>query len=394
MKDILIRKFVKDRTNLKNPQVRQSYGNLASSVGIIMNLILSGLKLMIGYISGSIAIISDAVNNMADAGSSLVTFASFKISGKAADSDHPYGHGRAEYLFSIAVAVVIMFVGVQFFVQSARKVMYPEPVDFSLWTAAVLILSIFIKVWLYYFYKYIGEHIDSPILKATSMDSLSDVLITTVVLIGLIGGMFVDFPVDGYLGSLVSLAIIRAGFDVFKESTSSLVGREPSKELVLEIARKLKGYEGVCGIHDLMVHDYGPGNTFVTVHVEVKASVDILVSHEIIDQIEKDFLRDMGIRLTIHMDPIMDDAETLLLFQSVSSLVKGIDIRYSIHDFRVVKKRSEKILIFDLLIPYDEEKEEKEIELAVKNKIMEWDNTYEVNITIEQSYTGDLNIHG
>lgn len=393
MINFLIKRFVKNHEDAKNLEVRQNYGHMASGVGIVVNLLISLSKMVIGYISGSIAIISDGVNNFADAGSSMATFASFKISGKAPDMEHPYGHGRAEYLFSSGVAVVVMVVGIQFLLQAVHKIMNPEDIIFSPILVIVLVLSILGKVWLYSFNKKIANLIDSPILKATAADCLSDVLITTVVLVGLVGTRFVDFPIDGYLGVLVSFFIAKAGFEIFSESTSQLVGQEPSQEMVLSIAQKIKSYEGVCGLHDLMVHDYGPGNIFATVHVEVDSSVDIMVSHALIDQIEKEVIRDLGISLTIHMDPLATDAESMAMFMKVSSKVKAFDIRYSIHDFRVVPSSGETFLVFDLLIPYEDDRSKEEIEEAVQAKIKEIDPTYVGNVTIDRSYTGNIIIH-
>ncbi len=393
MNGALIRFFIKNWKAVDDTKVRQSYGNLASSVGIVANIVLCIIKLFIGFVSGSIAIISDAINNLADAGSAVATFLSFKISGKAPDMDHPFGHGRAEYLFSIGLALIIMVVGSQFLFKSVERIITPSPVEFSLWSAILLIISIGGKGWLYTFYKAIGKRIDSIIIEATAADSLSDILITTVVLLGLIASVFVDLPIDGYLGVFVSFVIIKNGFEIFRDSTSSLVGREPSSELVINMAKKLRSYEGVCGIHDLLIHDYGPGNIFATVHVEVDAAVDIMVSHELIDRIERDILEDMGIKLTIHMDPLAKDEETLAMFEQASAAIQRLHPKYSIHDFRVVPSSGKTILVFDILIPYEEDRKPKEIEALAKNELKALGEEIDCIITVERSYTGNLDIH-
>ena len=307
MTHFLIKFFVKDSEYLKNPRVRESYGQLGSIVGIVCHIFLFIAKLAIGTIFNSISITADAINNLSDAGSSIITWIGFKLSGKPADEDHPFGHARVEYISGLIVSFLIILLGVELVKSSVQKILHPEPLVFDTLIVVVLILSIALKFWLSRFNRKLGDLIDSTTLKATSTDSMNDVIATSVVLISILISSFTSLQVDGYMGCLVALFIIYSGINLVKETISPLLGEAPNPELVNNIISTIRNYEGVLGIHDLVVHNYGPERCFASVHVEVDAGEDILKSHDMIDNIERDFASNLGIHLIIHLDPIITD---------------------------------------------------------------------------------------
>ena len=311
MTNLLIKIFIRDRENTTSPKVRTAYGTLSGAVGILVNILLSIAKLIIGSISHSIAITGDALNNLSDAASSAISLLGFRISSKPADEKHPYGHGRLEYLCGLAVAVIIMFMGLELIKSSAAKIFSPEKPEFSLVAIAVLVISILGKLWLALFNRKIGKAINSDTVDAVVKDSLSDIAATTVSILSLILSQYFSLPFDGIFGVIVSLFVLWAGIGVFRNTSSSLLGQQPEPETVKMIEEKILSYEGVYGVHDLIVHDYGPGRCFVTAHAEVPSDTDILVSHDLMDVIEQDFKRDTSYVLTLHMDPVvMDDEKT------------------------------------------------------------------------------------
>lgn len=353
MTEFLIRRFIPRWEEVRDPAVRQRYGRLGSIVGILVNLLLSAGKLLTGFLSGSVAITADGVNNLSDAGSSLISLVSFRLAARPADEEHPFGHARMEYLSSMAVAVLILFLGVELAQSSLRKILAPEDSLFSWLSVGVLVLSILAKLWLYRFARGLGRRIDSQLMAAAATDSLSDVLATAAVLISALFSPFLDFSLDGWMGALVAVFILRAGVGIIREAMDKLLGEAPTGELVEEIESYVRSYDGVVDCHDLMVHSYGPGRCFATVHAEVPANRDIMDSHDIIDNIERDIFRDKGIRLVIHMDPIVtDDAELELHRRLIREILDEIGEELTFHDFRMVTGPSHTNLIFDVSAPF------------------------------------------
>lgn len=333
----LVKLFVKKPEDTKNVKVREQYGKLSSITGIVVNLLLFASKFIIGTISGSISIVGDSVNNLSDAGSSIISLISFKLSNKPADTGHPFGHARVEYISSSIIAVIILFIGVELMKTSVNKMIRPEAVDFNFIIILILVLSISTKAWLYFFNRKLGRRIDSTILQATAADSLSDVLATSAVLLSGIISRITGLMLDGWMGAVVAVLILLSGVKILKKTISSILGEAPSGDTIQQIEEFIQKYEGVLGIHDLVVHDYGPAHCFASVHVEVDSNVDILVSHDLIDNIERDIAFDMGIHLVIHLDPLVTDNPYVNELQRLTEdVVKNIDNSLSIHDFRVV----------------------------------------------------------
>ena len=388
----LTKLFIKNHDNADDSKVRRQYGNLSSIAGITVNLLLFITKFIVGTLSGSIAIVGDAFNNLSDAGSSVISFISFKMSSKPADKEHPFGHARIEYISSSVVAVIILFIGFELLKTSIDKIVNPLSVVFSTVTVSVLVLSILLKLWLYFFNKRIGAHINSTLMKATAADSLSDVLATSVVLLSIIVGHFTNFKLDGYMGVIVSVFIMVSGINILRETVNSIIGRGPSKELINLIKNFIGKYDGIIGIHDLVVHDYGPGHCFASAHVEVDANEDLLKSHDLIDNIERDISIDHGINLVIHLDPIVtDDPYVQELKQLTEKIVTDIDNSLSIHDFRIVKGSTHKNLIFDVSMPYQCSLSEESIQEQIIEKISEVDKDLHVVLTIDHSFVSSPN---
>jgi len=387
MTNFLIKLFVKDYTNTSDSKVRIKYGNFASVTGIICNFLLFVIKMIIGILFNSVAIIADSVNNLTDAANSAITLIGFVFSGKPADKDHPYGHARYEYIACLLVSFIILMLGLSLLKTSFVKIFKPESVTANYITLAVLLIAILFKFWMSIFYRKIGKKINSNVLIANSVDSLNDVVSTSVVLITTIIAMFTDFNLDGIAGCLVSLLIIWSGIGILKDTFDDLIGTTPEPELINNIISKLKSYEDVMGIHDLVVHSYGPGNYFATVHVEVSSYADILVSHDMIDNIERDFLNELGINLVIHLDPIVtDDNETNEVKGVVLNIIKTISEELSIHDFRMVKGETHTNLIFDVLTPVDYKQKDSDLIEQINCEIKKIDNKYNVVITVDKNY--------
>lgn len=387
MTNLLVRLFIKNPRDVDNIHVREAYGKLAGMVGVLSNLLLFGLKIAIGIFTGAISIMADAVNNLSDCASSVITLVGFKLAGMPADEEHPYGHARFEYISGLVVSFLIIAIGFQFLLSSLRKVLNPEAVVFSPAVAVILAVSIGIKLWQGLFNRGIGKRIDSAALKATATDSINDVITTAVVLLGTLIAHFTGLHLDGWLGLAVAVFILVSGIRLIMETLNPLLGMAPDDELVAAIERKIAGYESVLGLHDLIVHNYGPGRRFASVHVEVPASQDILVSHDIIDNIERDFATDMNIDLVIHLDPIVTDDQKLSGYRDyVADAVREIDEVLTIHDFRMVEGKTHTNLIFDVVLPprfrLTDSALRKEIAARV-SKLQ--DNLYCV-ITVDRSY--------
>lgn len=388
MTAFLIKAFVRDYKDVQSPAVRERYGRLAGVVGICSNLLLFAAKLVIGLISGSISIMADAVNNLSDCASSVITLLGFKLAGMPADDEHPYGHARFEYISGLAVSFLILVIGYQFLVSSVKKIINPEPVEFSWVIATVLILSMLMKLWQGLFNKKTGEAIDSAALTAAAADSRNDVIATAAVLAGAVIGHLTGFLIDGFMGLLVAVFILVSGIGLVRETISPLLGMAPDSELVAEIRNKITGYDSVLGMHDLVVHNYGPGRCFASVHVEFPASQDIMTSHDISDRIEHDFAEDLGLELVVHLDPVVvDDERTCALRSFVAGIAGEIDEQLTTHDFRMVERPNRTNLIFDVAVPPRYEMTDNELREVFTKKIKALSENYYAVITVDRSYT-------
>ncbi len=388
MTNLLVRIFVKEYDKTGKPVVRGRYGLLAGFVGLVCNVLLFSLKFLIGLVFGSIAIIADAVNNLSDAGSCIVTLIGFKMSGKPADEEHPYGHARVEYIAGLVVSFSILLLGIQLIGSSVQKIFHPEAVDFSWLSVAVLCMAVLIKLWMGLFYRKVGKTIDSMAILANSADSMNDVYATSAVLVSTLIGKVTGWQLDGYAGTLVAIFIIISGIGLVRETLNPLLGTAPAQELVNKIEDKLHSYEGVLGTHDLMVHNYGPQRCFASVHVEVCAKEDILKSHDMIDNIEKDFAEELDIHLVIHLDPVVtDDEETNHMRDIVQQILQEMDSRLSMHDFRMVKGNTHSNLIFDVAVPPRYQMSDKELRKVIDERVKACRSDYFTVITVDRSYT-------
>lgn len=387
MTKLLIKLFVKNGEDTENPAVREKYGRLSSFVGIFVNIFLAAIKLSAGIAFNSIAIQADAVNNLSDAGSSVISLFSFKFSNRPADAGHPFGHARIEYAASFAVAFLILMLGFELLRSSMGKIINPEAINFNIITCAVLLLSVLAKVWLGIFYKSMGKRINSKVLSAAAADSLSDVASTSGVLLSLILSHAVNFQLDGYAGVVVAVFILLSGISIVRDTLDEFLGTPPDKSFVENMEKKILSYEGILGIHDLVVHNYGPQKTFASVHAEVPAEVDILKSHEIIDDIERDFLKNEHIHLLIHLDPIVtDDAFVNEIREFVSGIVCDIDSTITMHDFRVVPGVGHSNLIFDVAVPYGFYMTDEKLTEEIDRRIKKINPTYNTVITVDKLF--------
>lgn len=388
MTDLIVKTFIKDHKNINDSKVRTRYGILSGCVGIAVNVILCLLKFFVGSLTGSIAITADAVNNLSDAGSSAVTVFGFKMAGKPADRDHPFGHGRIEYITAMIVSFIILFMGIELAIQSVEKIRSPENVQFNLIGAVIIAVSILGKLWLAFFNKSLGRKIHSPAMTAVVADSISDIAATSITLIALIlSNFFPNLHVDGWLGIVVACFVLKAGLEIFRDTLSTLIGKSPSKELVEALKKKILSYDHVSGIHDLIVHSYGPGRDFATVHVEMPSDLNVMVGHNIIDDIENDVKKEMGIDLTIHYDPIEVNNERVTELKEITeSVVRKVNPELSIHDFRIVDGPMHTNLIFDVVIPYGFKESPKEIISEISSQISEINSSYFTVIKAEHSF--------
>lgn len=386
---LLTRLFVKNSDDIKNPEVRSAYGNMSGIVGIFLNLCLFAAKLTAGIVSASISVIADAFNNLSDAGSSVVTFLGFKLASRPADKEHPFGHGRYEYVAGLGISVVILLVGIELLKSSIGKIISPDTsTEITLVSACILIASVVVKLWMYFFNKILSKKINSSALKATSLDSLTDCVATTILLIGLVISNLTGLMIDGYLGAAVAIFILFTGVSTFRESLSPLLGNPPDAEFVRDIKDTVMQDDMIVGIHDLIVHDYGPGRCIISLHAEIPSNEDILKAHDSIDLIEKTLERKFNCMATIHMDPIAtDDEYTLNLKDRVCRELCGEDSGFSIHDFRVVKGDTHTNVIFDLVVPHGFKQSNDEIRKTAKEKIQTIDPKLIPVMHIEKSFT-------
>lgn len=387
MLDLIIKKFVSDYENVTDSKVRSQYAFVASCLSIILNVLLCIIKLIAGTLTASVAIQADALNNLSDAGSNLATLLGFQLANQKPDSQHPYGHGRYEYIMGMVIAFLIIVVAFTTFKESIDKLIHPITPIFSSIAIGILIVSLFIKVWMASINFDIGHKIDSVSLIGAGKDSLNDCISTTTTLIALLLSTIIDFPFDGVMGLIVSVFILKSGIDVFNDTVNPLLGQAPDPKFVAEIEEYVLGYPRVIGVHDLIVHNYGPARVFVTLHAEVRSDEDILEAHDMIDEIERNISDKFNCLTTIHMDPIdVSDQKTNQLRELVSNIVTEINSAYSIHDFRLVSGPTHTNLIFDIVLPVQDQGKEKEVKQKIYKKIKEINNNYYAVIEIDYSY--------
>ncbi len=383
----LAKHLIKDHENISSPAVRRAYGILCGCVGIGLNLLLFAGKLLAGILSRSIAVTADAVNNLSDAGSSVVTLLGFKLAAQEPDQDHPFGHGRLEYISGLVVSMVILLMGVELGKTSLEKILHPEPVDFSPVVAVILCASILVKLYMVLYNRRIGKRIQSAAMAATAADSLSDCLATSAVLLGTLAGHFLDLHIDGWCGAAVALFILWSGFGAARETINPLLGQPPSPEFVEQIRSLVRAQPQIIGIHDLIVHDYGPGRRILSLHAEVPASGDILALHDVVDALEKQLNEKLGCLATIHMDPVVNDGgATTEARERVQAVVQVIDPGISIHDFRMVPGPTHTKLIFDAEVPYQCTLPDQEIRRRIQSAVQALDEAWSAVVEVEKSY--------
>ena len=387
MTKFFFKTFVKGyRDGEKNsPEVRRACGSAVSIVGIIANILLAAFKMLAGILSGAISITADAMNNLSDAGSQVVSFISFKISGKPADRDHPFGHARIEYVASMIVSFLVLLVGFELMTDSVSKIFNPEPTTYNALVIIILVASIAVKLWLFVFGRSAAKKINSEVVKAAATDSLSDAIATSAVLASIIICRVTDFDTDGYMGVIVAVIVMIAGIKILNETKNSILGSAPEPELIDEIVRITREYPEALGIHDMVVHNYGPGNTIASFHVEVDGMENVFHTHDVIDTIEKRLLLELSVRATVHMDPIVTDDERVKeLREKVLALVKQIDERLDLHDFRFVEGVTHSNLIFDVNVPFEIKMSDDEVKRAISLKISELDPKFFAVMTVDR----------
>lgn len=389
MQNFLVKKFIKDYDKTEDPQVREAYGKLAGVVGIVSNTAVSAMKIAVGLVFSSISILADGINNLTDASSSLITLIGFRMAAKPADEDHPYGHARIEYITGLIVSFLIIMLGGQMLKASVEKILHPDALQFSLLAVGVLVVSILMKLWQARFNMKMGEAIDSATLKATGADSRNDVISTTAVLISLFIGKLTGYQLDGFMGVLVALFIVWSGISLIKETSDPLLGLAPDPTLVGEIQSRIMGHEGILGLHDLVVHDYGPGRVFASVHVEVDANENLMKSHDMVDNIEKEISSQLRIHLVAHMDPVdTKDPLTQTVKQQLKEIVEEIPEILSTHDLRVVSGYTHHNLVFDIVISPGCEKSDGQLKAMIAGRLKEYDPKYNAVIEVDRNYAG------
>lgn len=388
MTELLVRKFIKNFDKVEDARVRTEYGVLASVVGIICNVILFAGKLAVGAVLRSVSVMADAFNNLSDAASSVIGFVGVKMAEKPADKEHPFGHGRIEYIAALIVSFLVIEVGFTFFKSSLGKIREPEELSFSFVSAGILLASVAVKLWLGRFNRLLGKRINSSVMQAAAADAMGDVAATLATVFSIVFYHFTNLNIDGYVGILVSLAVMWAGIGIAKDTLEPLIGQPVDAKLYREITDFVESYEGILGSHDLIVHNYGPTRSLASIHAEVPSNVDIETSHEIIDKIERDAAKKLGLFLVIHMDPVAtQDKRIARMKEEVSAAMKTIDGRLSLHDFRVVEGEQQINLIFDVVVPHSYEKKDMtQLHLDIMEKVSELDPRYQCVITLEKGY--------
>lgn len=388
MFDVLFKRLVKDWENVKEPKVRESYGRLAGIVGIISNIILSGAKITLGIITGSIAILADGLNNLGDGASSVITLVGFRLAAMPEDEEHPYGHARIEYITSLIIAGIIIIVGVGLLKEAVTKILNPQPLDTGWLAIGVLTGAILIKLWQAAFNKAAGKKIDSLVLLATATDSRNDVIASAAVLLSVIVGMTTTLNIDGYIGAFVALFIIFSGIDLVRRSSSPLLGEAPDPELVRKIVEIVKSFPEAKGIHDLMVHSYGPGRIFASLHVEVDAAVDVMKSHDLINEIEDTLKEQLKIEVVVHMDPVkVDDPIVNNLEDVVNESIKDVEGVLGIHGLRVAVNKTQTNISFHCEMASECVLTKEEIHLKIETKLKKINSSYRAQIVFDENYT-------
>ena len=391
MTELLVRKFVKNYQNTDDSRVRTDYGVLTSVVGILCNVLLFAGKLAVGVVMRSVSVMADAFNNLSDAASSVIGFVGVKMAGKPADREHPFGHGRIEYIAALVVAFLVIQVGLTFFKSSLDKIRHPEDLSFDLVSMLILTASVAVKLWLGRFNKALGKRINSSVMQAAAADALGDVVTTLATMGSILFFHFTQINIDGFVGLLVSLVVMWAGIGIARDTLEPLIGQPVDPKLYREISEFVESYDGILGSHDLIVHNYGPTRSLASIHAEVPNDVDIETSHEIIDRIERDAARKLGIFLVIHMDPVaVRDERVTELKEQVTAELKKIDERLSLHDFRIVDGEQQINLIFDVVVPHSySDKDMTQLHLDIVEKVSGLDPRYQCVVTLENGYIAE-----
>ena len=391
MTELLVRKFVKNYQNTDDSRVRTDYGVLTSVVGILCNVLLFAGKLAVGMVMRSVSVMADAFNNLSDAASSVIGFVGVKMAGKPADREHPFGHGRIEYIAALVVAFLVIQVGLTFFKSSLDKIRHPEDLSFDLVSMLILTASVAVKLWLGRFNKALGKRINSSVMQAAAADALGDVVTTLATMGSILFFHFTQINIDGFVGLLVSLVVMWAGIGIARDTLEPLIGQPVDPKLYREISEFVESYDGILGSHDLIVHNYGPTRSLASIHAEVPNDVDIETSHEIIDRIERDAARKLGIFLVIHMDPVaVRDERVTELKEQVTAELKKIDERLSLHDFRIVDGEQQINLIFDVVVPHSySDKDMTQLHLDIVEKVSGLDPRYQCVVTLENGYMAE-----
>lgn len=388
MTEYLVRRFVKNYKDTENIQVRTAYGVLSSIVGILCNVFLFGAKITIGVLMHSISVMADGFNNLSDAASSIISFIGVKMAEKPADEEHPFGHGRIEYIAALVVSFLVIEVGITFFKSSAEKLRNPEEITFELVPFLILVLSVGVKLWMAFFNRKLGKRIDSKVMLATSADSMGDVITTSTTILSILVCTFIGWNIDAAAGLIVSLIVIWAGIGIARDTLEPLIGQAGDPELAKKIRQEVESYSGIEGTHDLIVHNYGPNRSMASIHAEVPRDVDIEVSHEIIDRIEREVTKKLGVFLVIHMDPVeVRDERVLAVKVRLGQVLKELDEEATFHDFRMVWGEKRINLIFDVMVPFSYDKDQqKKLEEQISWRMARLDSRYQCVITIEKGY--------
>lgn len=391
MVDFLVHKFVKDYQNVENARVRTEYGVMASTVGIICNILLFTGKFMVGLVLHSVSVQADAFNNLSDAASSVVGFVGVKMASKPADKDHPFGHGRIEYIAALIVSFLVIEVGLSFLKTAVGKIWEPEELSFSTISVLVLLISIGVKLWMAYFNRKLGRRIHSTVMMATATDAMGDVVTTSAAVLSLLFCRFTGINIDGIVGAMVSLVVMWAGVGIAKDTLEPLIGKAVDPELYRQVTEFVEGYEGILGSHDLIVHNYGPTRSLASIHAEVPNDVSIEISHEIIDRIEREAAKKLGIFLVIHMDPVeVRDDRVAVVRSKVTAVLKELDDRLTLHDFRMVDGEQQINLIFDVVVPFAYREDElTQLQLDIMERVSILDSRYQCVMTIEKGYVAE-----
>lgn len=384
---LLAKIFIKDSQNTADSKVRVAYGYLCGAVGIALNILLFAGKIIAGTISGSVAVTADAFNNLSDAGSSIISLIGFRLASQKPDPHHPFGHGRFEYIASLIISIIIVLMGFELGKSSFEKIVAPQAVEYSVVTFAVLGASVLVKLYMFFYNNSVGKKIDSATMRATAMDSISDAVSTGAVLISAVISMFTNLALDGWMGLVVAAFIMVTGFKSAKETIDSLLGTPPSPEFVKQIEDMALQYDDIIGVHDMIVHNYGPGRTFVSLHAEVPSDGDIVAIHDTVDNAEREIAKELGCLVTIHMDPVdVHDEHTAQLREKVSEIIKQINPDITFHDFRVVSGPTHTNLIFDIVSPMDCGLSDQELADTIADKIHQCNESYFAVINVDKDF--------